>query len=152
MYGSWKREKKFMNTKMANWTKLSWVIISPWTKPDSVRLFRTFCYFKRERQCRTVGQIRKKCKETLNLMWLSLIWFISFLFVCSNLFCTVANFRIKCVTETKLVSVLFYKNLKSSFPTWLTHLTKVSLHSWLHSGPRCGASHNWLKAFLMDHV
>ena len=48
-------------------------------------------------------------------MWLSLIWFISVLFVCWNLFCTIANLRIKCVTETKNVSVLFYKNLKSSF-------------------------------------
>ena len=63
----------------------------------------------------TVGQIYQKCEETSNLMWLSLIWFILFLFVCSNLFCTIANFRIKCVTETKHVSVLFYKNLKSSF-------------------------------------
>ena len=34
-------------------------------------------------------------------------------------FCTIANLRIKCVTETKNVSVLFYKNLKSSFSTWL---------------------------------
>ena len=63
----------------------------------------------------TVGQIKKECKETLNLMWLSLIWFILFLFVCWNLFCTITNLRIKCVTETKNVSVLFYKNLKSSF-------------------------------------
>ena len=63
----------------------------------------------------TVGQIPKKCKETSNLMWLSLIWFILVLFVCWNLFCTIANLRIKCVTETKNVSVLFYKNLKSSF-------------------------------------
>ena len=48
-------------------------------------------------------------------MWLSLIWFISFLFFCWNLFCTIANLRIKCATETKNVSVLFYKILKSSF-------------------------------------
>ena len=69
---------------------------------------------------RTVGQIPKKCKETSNLMWLSLIWFIVVLFVCWNLFCTLANLRIKCVTETKNVSLLFYKNLKPSFSTWLT--------------------------------
>ena len=30
-------------------------------------------------RCRTVGRIPPKCKETSNLMWLSLIWFI---FVC----------------------------------------------------------------------
>ena len=40
---------------------------------------------------------------------------IFFLFVCWNLFCTLATLRIKCVTETKNGSVLFYKNLKSSF-------------------------------------
>ena len=65
--------------------------------------------------CHTVGQIPKKCKETSNLMCLSSLWFISFLFVCWNLFCTIANLRIKCVTESKHVSVLFFKNLKSSF-------------------------------------
>ena len=64
---------------------------------------------------RTVGQIPQKCKETSNLMWLSLIWFILVLFVCWNLFCIIANLRIKCVTEPKKFSVLFYKNLKSSF-------------------------------------
>jgi hypothetical protein len=68
----------------------------------------------------TVGQIPKKCKETSNLMWLSLIWFILVLFVCWNLFCTLANLRIKCVTETQNISLFFYKNLKSSFSTWFT--------------------------------
>ena len=34
-----------------------------------------------------------------------------------NPFCTLANLRIKCVTETKNVSLLFYINLKSSFST-----------------------------------
>ena len=34
-----------------------------------------------ESRCHTVGQIPKKCKETSNLMWVSLIWFISFCFV-----------------------------------------------------------------------
>ena len=63
---------------------------------------------------RTVGQISKKCKETSNLTWSSLIWFILVLFFCWNLFCTLANLRIKCVTETKMF-VLFYKNIKSSF-------------------------------------
>ena len=86
----------------------------------------------------TVGQIPKKCKETSNLMWLSLIWFILVLFVCWNLFCTIANLRIKCVTETKNVSVLFCKNLKSSFSTWLTHLTLRFLYIIGCSGPRCG--------------
>ena len=56
-----------------------------------------------------------KCIETSNLMWLSLMSFFLVLFVCWNLFCTIANIRIKHVTETKNVSVLFYKNLKSSF-------------------------------------
>ena len=49
---------------------------------------------------RTVGQI-PRCKETSNLMWLSFIWFILVLFVCWNIFWTIANLRIKCVTETK---------------------------------------------------
>ena len=61
-----------------------------------------------------------KKPQTTNLMWLSLIWAILVLFVCWNLFYTLANLRIKCVTETKNVSLLFYKNLKSSFSTWLT--------------------------------
>ena len=87
---------------------------------------------------RTVGQIPKKCKETSNLMWLSMIWLISVKFVCWNLFCTIANLRIKCVTETKNASVLFYKNVKSSFSTWLTHLTLRFLYILGCSGPRCG--------------
>jgi hypothetical protein len=72
-------------------------------------------------KCRTVGQIPKKCKETSDLMWLS-YWYglFKFFFVCRNLFCTLANLRIKCVIETKNVSLLFYRNLKSSFFTWLT--------------------------------
>ena len=48
----------------------------------------------------TIGQITKKCKETSDLMWLSLLWFILILLVWSNLFCTIANLRIKFVTET----------------------------------------------------
>ena len=64
---------------------------------------------------RADGQIRKKCKETSNLMWLSFICFILVLIVCWNLFCTLANLRIKCVTKTKKVSVLLWKNLKTSF-------------------------------------
>ena len=70
---------------------------------------------------RTEGLILQKCKETSKLMWLSLIWFTYFifcLFVCWNSFCTIASFRIKCVTETKNVSVLFYKNPKSSIWFW----------------------------------
>ena len=69
-------------------------------------------------------------------MWLSLIWFILVLFLCWNLFWTIANLRIKCVTETKSIFVMFYKNLKSSFSTWLTHLTLYILGI---SGPRCAA-------------
>ena len=82
-------------------------------------------------QWHRVGQKRQKCKETSNMMWLSLIWFISFMFVCWNLFCIIANLRIKCVTETNNVSVLFYKNLKSSFlhDSHIWH--EVSLHYWL---------------------
>ena len=55
------------------------------------------------------------------------LWFILFLFVCWNLFCTIANLRIKSVTETKKMSVLLYTNLRSSF---------------LHD------SHNWLWVFF----
>ena len=77
-------------------------------------------WLRNQMHCRTAGQIPKKFKETSNLMWLSLIWAILVLFVCWNLFCTLANLRIKCVTETKNVSLLFYKNLKSSFSSWPT--------------------------------
>ena len=86
---------------------------------------------------RTVGQIPKKCKETSNVMWLSMLWVISVLFVCWNLFCTIANHRIKCVTETKNVSVLFYRNVKSSFSTWLTHSTLRFLYILGGFGPQC---------------
>ena len=44
----------------------------------------------------------------------------------------IAHLRIKCVTETKNVSALFYKNLKS----WLTHLTLRFLYIIGSSGPR----------------
>ena len=70
-------------------------------------------------------------------MWLSMIWFIIVLFVCWNLFWIIANLRIKYVTETKNVSVLFYKNLKLSFCTWLTDLTLRFLYILGCSGPRC---------------
>ena len=63
----------------------------------------------------TVGQIPQKCKETSNLMWLSLISYGLFLFGCLFVKTYFANLRIKCVTETKNVSVLFNKNIKSSF-------------------------------------
>ena len=94
----------------------------------------------RLRQCArsTVGQIPKKCKETSNLMWLSMIWFISVLIVCWHLFCTILNLRIKCVTETKDVSGFFYKNLNWSFSTWLRHLTLRFLYILGFSGPQCG--------------
>ena len=87
------------------------------------------CYCKHICPCHTVGQIPPKCKETSNLMWFSLIWFILVLFVCWNLFCTLANLRIKCVTETK--------NVKSSFSTWLTHLNLRFLYILGCSSPRC---------------
>jgi hypothetical protein len=73
-------------------------------------------------------------------MWLSMIWFILVLFVCWNLICTIANLKIKCVTETRNVSVLFYKNIKSSFSTWLTHLTLRFLYFLGCSGPRCAST------------
>ena len=59
-----------------------------------------------------MAQIPKKCKETSFLMWLSLILFILILFVCWNLFCTIANLRIKCLTETKNVSIFYYMTHK----------------------------------------
>ena len=73
-------------------------------------------------------------------MWLSLIWFILVLFVCWNLFCTIVNPRIKCVRETKNVSGLFCKNIKSSFSTLLSDLTLRFLYILGYSGPRCGGS------------
>ena len=100
-------------------------------------MYPSFEWQRRGLAWHTVGQIPKKCKETSNLMWLSMIWFLSVLFVCWNLFCTIANLRIKCVTETKNASVLFYKNLKSSFFTWLTHLTLRFLYIVGCSGQRC---------------
>ena len=100
----------------------------------------------------TVDQIPKKCKETSNSMWLSLIWFILVLFICWNLFCTIANLRIKCVTETKNASVLFYKNLKSSFFTWLTHLTLRFLYIVGCSGPRCAAPPSFHCATVLREI
>ena len=77
--------------------------------------------------------IPKKYKETSNLMWLSMIWFISVLFVCWNLFCTKTNLRIKCVTETKNVSRYFVlqKCWIKLFYMTRTFDSKVFLHSWL---------------------
>ena len=91
-----------------------------------------------QQQRHTVGQILPKCKETSNLMWLSLIWFILVLFFCQNLFCTIVNLKIKCVTETKNVSVLFCKNLKSSFSTLPAHLSLRFLYILGWSGPVFG--------------
>ena len=76
---------------------------------------------------RTVGQIPQKCKETSNWCdchWYGLLYFCLFV---KTFFVQIANLRIKCVTETKNVSVLFCKNLKSS----LSFVSEVSLHSWL---------------------
>jgi hypothetical protein len=42
------------------------------------------------------------------------------------------------VTDTKNVSVLFCKNLKSSFSTWLTHLSLRFLYILGWSGPQWG--------------
>ena len=97
----------------------------------------------KEIRCRTVGQIPKNVKKPKT--WLSLIWLISFFFVCWNLFCTIANLRIKCVTETKNVSVLIYKNLKIKLSTWLTHLTlRVFLHFWLLWPTVCHGIQPWV--------
>ena len=64
-------------------------------------------------------------------MWLSLIWFILILFVCSNLFCTIANLRIKCVTETKKLLFCFTKILNQASYMTYTFGSEVSLHYWL---------------------
>ena len=89
---------------------------------------------------RTVGQILPKCKETSKFVWFSMIWLISVLFVCWNLFSTIAKLRIKCVTKSKNVFILVYKNVESSFSTWLTHLTLRFLYIFGCSGPRCAAA------------
>ena len=83
---------------------------------------------------RTVGQIPKNVKKPQICCDRSLI---QFMFVCWNLFCTIANLRIKCLTETKNVSVLFYKNYKSSF-LHDTHLIPRFLYILGCSGPWCG--------------
>ena len=69
-------------------------------------------------------------------MWLSLIWFMLVLF------CTIVNLRIKCVTENQKVSVLFCKNLESSFSTWLKHLTLKFLYVLGWSGTHCTVAHS----------
>jgi hypothetical protein len=83
-----------------------------------------------------------KCKEISKMMWLSLIWFGLVLFVCWNIFWTIANLRIKCVTETKNDSVLFYKNLKSSFlhdaHIWLWDFFTL-LDALAHSALQCSS-------------
>ena len=81
----------------------------------------------------TVDQIPQKCKETWNLMWFILCSCVCLLKLTLNN----SNLRIKCVTESKNVSVLFYRNLKSSFSTWLTHLTLWFLYILGCSGPGC---------------
>ena len=60
---------------------------------------------------------------------------VYFTFVCL-LFCTIANLRIKCLTEIKNVPALLYKNQAS----YMTHSfdSEVYLHYWI-SGPWCGA-------------
>ena len=77
------------------------------------------------------------------------------MFVALNLFCIRANLRIKCVNEPKNVSVSFYKNLESSFSTWLTHLTLRFLYFLGCSGPRCGGSggrrHQGFATSLLTH-
>ena len=132
-------------------TTCSGIVTSiPWNLINLSHLYCNLSFFrlkrKKNRHSRdvrlTVGQIPPKCKEISNLMWFSLIWFILVLFVCWNLFWTVANLRIKCVTETKNVPVLFYKNLKSNFSTRLTHLTLRFLYILGYSGPRCACCFN----------
>ena len=114
----------------------------PLCKLVSTRIFSAFfniCQIA-DSTCRTEGQIPPKCKETSNFIWFSLIWFILVLFVCWNLFYTKAKLRIRCVTETKNASGLFYKNLISSFFTWLTHLTLSFLYILGSSGTGCTVS------------
>ena len=80
-------------------------------------------------QCRTVGQIPQKCKETLNLMWLSLICFILVLFICWNLFWTSeSNVWLK----PKMFLFCFPKILTQAFlHDSHTFDSEVSLRSWL---------------------
>ena len=80
-----------------------------------------------------------------------MVYFILFLFVCWNSLCTIEKLRIKCETETENVSVLFYKNSKSSFWTWFTHLTLMFLYILDCSGPRC-AMPNVLVLFTWVHL
>ena len=65
------------------------------------------------------------------------------------------NLRIKCMTETKNVSVLFYKNLKSSFlhSTWHTHLTQRFLYILGCSGPWCGIAARYSTfSYLINNI
>ena len=57
----------------------------------------------------------QKCKETSNFMWSSLIWFVLVLFVCQNLFGTIVNLKIKCVTEPKMFLFCLAKILNQAF-------------------------------------
>ena len=107
--------------------------------PHCATIAAFWCRQARRRQRHTVGQIPQKCKETSNLMWLSLIWVILILFVSWNLFCRIANLIIKYMTETKNGFVLFYKNLKSSISKWLTHFTLRFLYIFVCSGPKCAS-------------
>ena len=61
-------------------------------------------------------------------------------------------FRINFVTATKNVSVLFYKNLKSSFSTWLTHWIMRFLYILGCSDPRCGLAGRHLTHHMQDII
>ena len=85
----------------------------------------------------TVGQIPKKCKETSNLMWLLLIWFILGVFACWNLFCTIASLRIKCDSNINHFRFVLQKS-QSKPSTQLRNLILRFLYIIGCSGPPCG--------------
>ena len=73
-------------------------------------------------------------------MWLSLIWFILVFFCLLKLIlCNSKPQNQMCDWNQKKKSVLFCKNLKSSFSTWPTHLSLRFLYILGWSGPRCSA-------------
>ena len=68
------------------------------------------------------------------------------------MFCTIAVFRIKCVTEPDNFIFLLWKNLNLSFSTWLTHLILRFLYILCCSGPRCDTTRIIQIAFLHSNI